>query len=176
MVSGVDGKPPRKLRLRYPAACSSCTISLTKGTEAIWDGSAKTVTCLACFPNGTVESGSPGASAAAEGVRRAERKVNEVRRKYGDHTAEVAREMAARDAQMSCGKGSEGESWLAGYIDREVGDAVVALHDRLIPGTRGNIDHIFVSPTRGLGRRREGVQRKGRQARCRALVAPDNEL
>src|SRR6476646_4806036 len=22
-----------------------------------------------------------------------------------------------------------------------------ALHDRLIPGTRGNIDHIFVSPT-----------------------------
>ena len=24
---------------------------------------------------------------------------------------------------------------------------MIALHDRLIPGTRGNIDHIFVSPT-----------------------------
>jgi hypothetical protein len=24
---------------------------------------------------------------------------------------------------------------------------VIALHDRLIPGTRGNIDHLFVAPT-----------------------------
>jgi hypothetical protein len=36
---------------------------------------------------------------------------------------------------------------LARYVAREVGDAVIALHDRLIPGTRGNIDHLFVSPT-----------------------------
>jgi hypothetical protein len=36
---------------------------------------------------------------------------------------------------------------LARYVAREVGDRVIALHDRLIPGTRGNIDHIFVSPT-----------------------------
>jgi hypothetical protein len=28
-----------------------------------------------------------------------------------------------------------------------VGDRVIALHDRLIPGTKGNIDHIFVAPT-----------------------------
>jgi hypothetical protein len=55
--------------------------------------------------------------------------------------------MAAREAAASWGKGSEGESWLAGYIAREVGDSIIALHDRLIPGTRGNIDHIFVSPT-----------------------------
>src|SRR3954447_3453321 len=146
-VSGVDDKRPRELRLRYPATCASCTISLTKGTEAIWDPSAKTVTCLACSPGRTPDAGDAGASAAAEGARRAERKVDEVRRKYGDHAAEVAREMAARDAERSWGKGSEGESSLAGYITREVGDAMVALHDRLIPGTRGNIDHIFVSPT-----------------------------
>jgi hypothetical protein len=94
-----------------------------------------------------VDPGTPGASAAAEGVRRAERKVDQVRRKYGDHAAEVAREMAGRDAAASWGNGSRGESWLAGYIAREVGDAVIALHDRLIPGTRGNIDHIFVAPT-----------------------------
>jgi hypothetical protein len=55
--------------------------------------------------------------------------------------------MADRDAAASWGKGSEGESWLAGYIAREVGDRVLALHDRLIPGTRSNIDHIFVSST-----------------------------
>jgi hypothetical protein len=55
--------------------------------------------------------------------------------------------MATRDSDASWVKGSEDESWLAGYVRREVGDTVVALHDRLIPGTRGNIDHIFVSPT-----------------------------
>ena len=57
--------------------------------------------------------------------------------------------MARQDAAASWGKGSEGESRLAGYVAREVGDRVIALHDRLIPGTRTrvNIDHIFVAPT-----------------------------
>jgi hypothetical protein len=147
VVTGVEAKPPRKLRLRYPATCASCGISLSKGTEAAWDPDAKTVTCLACLPDGEVDSGVPGASAAAEGARRAQRKVDEVRSKYGDHATEVAREMADRDAAANWGKGSDAESWVAGYMAREVGDQVIALHDRLIPGTRGNIDHIFVSQT-----------------------------
>jgi hypothetical protein len=100
-VSGVIDKPPRKLRLRYPATCASCGISLSRGAEAIWDGSAKTVTCLACVPDGSVQPGEAGASAAAEGAQRAERKVDAARRKYGDHAGEVAREMAAHDAAMS---------------------------------------------------------------------------
>jgi hypothetical protein len=77
-----------------------------------------------------VDPGAAGASAAVEGSRRAARKVDEVRRKYGDHAAEVAREMAGRDAEATWGKGSEGESWWAGYTAREVGDGVIALHDR----------------------------------------------
>jgi Nuclease-related domain len=105
------------------------------------------VTCLACFPGGEIDAGTPGASAVAEGARRAEKKVDAVRRKYGDYAAEVAREMADRDAAASWGKGSAGETWLARYIAKEVGDRVIALHDRLIPGTRGNIDHVFISPT-----------------------------
>ena len=36
----------------------------------------------------------------------------------------------------------------AAFEEREVGAAVIPLHDRLIPGTRGNIDHIFVVSTR----------------------------
>jgi hypothetical protein len=113
----------------------------------MWDPAAKTATCLACSPDGPIVAGAPGASAAAEGARKADRKVEQVRRKYGDHAAEVAREMTDRDAAASWGKGSEGESWLAAYISREAGDAVIALHDRLIPGSEGNIDHIFVSQT-----------------------------
>jgi hypothetical protein len=146
-MSGVEVKPPRKLSLRYPATCASCGISLSKGAEAVWDPARKTVTCLACLPDGQLDPGAPGASAAAEGARRVDRKVDQVRREHGDLAADVAREMAGRDAAASWGKGSEGESWLAGYIEREVGDRVISLHDRLIPGTRGNIDHIFISQT-----------------------------
>ncbi|MFL5927192.1 MAG: nuclease-related domain-containing protein [Gaiellaceae bacterium] len=140
-------KPPRKLRIRYPASCVACGIALSKGAEAIWDPVAKTVTCLACAPDQEVTSGEAGESAAAEGKRRVDRRVEDVRRKYGDHAAAVAEKMAARDAEATWGKGSEGESRLAAFVAREVGDRVVALHDRLIPGTRGNIDHLFVAPT-----------------------------
>jgi hypothetical protein len=73
--------------------------------------------------------------------------VEDVRRRYGDHAAAVAEEMAGRDAAATWGKGSQGESRIAAFVAREVGDAVIPLHDRLIPGTRGNIDHIFVAAT-----------------------------
>jgi hypothetical protein len=145
VISGVGAGQPRRLRSRYPAKCASCGIALSKGAEAVWDPAAKTATCLACLAVGDIDPGTPGASAAAEGARRADRKVDQVRREYGDHAAEVAREMADRDTAASWGRGGEGETLLAGYITREVGDGVIALHDRLVPGTRGNIDHIFVS-------------------------------
>jgi hypothetical protein len=105
------------------------------------------VTCLACAPDTDVAPDTAGASAAAEAERRKEKRVEEVRRQYGHHAAEVAEEMAGRDMDATWGKGSEGESRLAAFVAREVGDKVIALHDRLIPGTRGNIDHIFVAPT-----------------------------
>jgi hypothetical protein len=95
----------------------------------------------------TPSAGTAGASAAAEGERRKEKRVADARRRFGDHAAAVAEEMAARDAAATWGKGSEGESRLAAWVTREVGDAVIPLHDRLIPGTRGNIDHIFVATT-----------------------------
>src|SRR5262249_2017631 len=88
-VSAAQEKPPRKIRLRYTAICASCSIAVSKGVEAIWDSSSKTVTCLACSPSGAVTPGEAGASAAAEGARRTERRVEEVRRKYGDHAAYV---------------------------------------------------------------------------------------
>jgi hypothetical protein len=146
MASVIEPKP-RQLRLRRPDPCVSCGISLSKGAQAIWNPADRTVTCLACAPGSEIESGIAGTSAAAEGERRKARKVDQVRREFGDHAAQVAEVMAARDAAASWGKGSEGESRLARYIANEVGDSVIALHDRLIPGTRCNIDHLFIAQT-----------------------------
>jgi len=138
----------RLIRLRYAAVCADCGISLSKGTDAYWNSTERKATCLACvLPAGETDPGTPGASAIAEGERRKNRRVEEVRRQYGDYAAEVAEELAARDAAASWGRGGTGETRLASFVAREVGDSVIPLHDRLIPGTRGNIDHIFVAAT-----------------------------
>lgn len=145
-IAGSD--TPRRLKLRYPATCATCGIALSKGCEAFWDRSTKHATCLACTPDAIeLTPSTPGASAAAEGERRKNKRVEDVRRRHGDHAAAVAEEMAQRDIASTWGKGGEGESKLAAFVAREVGDAVISLHDRLIPGTRGNIDHIFVATT-----------------------------
>jgi hypothetical protein len=140
----------RPIRLRYRAVCAICDLELSPGSQALWDRAAKTATCLACAPSEgdtRPEAGKAGTSAATEGQRRKQKRVEDARRRYGDHAAAVAEAMAERDTAASWTKGSEGESRLAAFISREVGEAVIPLHDRLIPGTRGNIDHIFVAPT-----------------------------
>ncbi len=121
---------------------------MSRGADAVWDPATKQATCLGCAPDGTEPTpGTAGASAVAEGERRKEKRVADVRRRHGDHAAVVAEEMAGRDTAATWGKGSEGERRLAAFVAREVGDAVIPLHDRLIPGTRGNIDHIFIAST-----------------------------
>ena len=126
-----------------------CGIELSPKTEAFWNRVTKLAICLACGPADLpLDEGVAGASAAAEGNDRLQRRVDEVRRRFGDHAAEVARRVGANERSIvSWHKGSNGESRLAAFIEREVGDFVLALHDRLIPGTRMNIDHIWISPS-----------------------------
>ena len=149
-MKGTGGEGVRRLRLRYPAVCSVCGLELSRGTEALWDRAAKVATCVSCANLAeSVDSGIAGATAAAEAERRSTSRVEEVRRRYGDHAAAVALAVAPNEQEIaSWRKGGNGESRLAAYIDREVGDRVIGLHDRLIPGTRHkNIDHIYVAPT-----------------------------
>ena len=139
----------RRLRLRYPATCSVCGIALSARTEAFWDREAKAAMCLACGPaEVSLDAGVAGGSAAAEAEERLQRRVEDVRRRYGDHAAGVAEQVGAGEQSIaSWRKGSNGESRLAAFVEREVGDGVLTLHDRLIPGARRNIDHIFVAPS-----------------------------
>ncbi|MFW8744939.1 nuclease-related domain-containing protein, partial [Mesorhizobium japonicum] len=43
-------------------------------------------------------------------------------------------------------QGAVGEQRVAAALDRLAEAGVVALHDRRVPGTRGNIDHIAITP------------------------------
>jgi hypothetical protein len=172
----VESKPVRRLTLRWPATCSSCGISLSRGAEAIWDPADKTATCLACAPGREIDAGAAGASAAAEGERRRNRKVDQVRREFGDRAAVVAEATATREEAATWAKGSAGEARLAGYIAKEVGDSVIALHDRRIPGTRGNIDHLFVAETGVWVVDAKAYAGKVTKRGKGSLWRPDNEL
>jgi hypothetical protein len=149
-VAVVDG--PRKLRLRYPAVCSGCGMKLVPGTEAIWDRESKTACCVACTGE-PVRLQNPnelaGGSARAKASALESRAVRQARAKWGDDAAAVAQKIVHDDPDVRAWeKGGDGESRLAALITRELGDRVLALHDRLIPGTRAsNIDHLFVAPT-----------------------------
>ena len=142
----------RRLRLRYPATCSVCGLALTARTEAYWDRVEKKATCLACgggIDVALAARGEAGSSAVGMAAEFEERQTRRAREKWGDHAAAVAAKIAHDDRDVRAwAKGGDGESRLAAFIDREVGDAVIALYDRVIPGTRrANIDHLFVAPS-----------------------------
>ncbi|MDQ6616030.1 MAG: NERD domain-containing protein [Actinomycetota bacterium] len=47
-----------------------------------------------------------------------------------------------RQSRIAWAKGSEGERRLAAHLLGALGDRALLLHDRKVPGTRGNIDHL----------------------------------
>lgn len=147
-MAAVPDPQLRRLRLRYAGRCSVCAVPLSRGSQAWYDDVTRKVVCLACGPDtGTAPTEeAAGHSAAAEGERRLDRKVERVRSQYGDYAAEVAKDLATQQNAATWGKGSEAESELAKAMRQALGDQVLPLHDRLIPGTRANIDHIWLTP------------------------------
>jgi hypothetical protein len=127
-------------------------MKLLPGTEAVWDRESKTACCIACTGEPIALSNpddSAGKSAHAKAAALEDRAVRRVRAKWGDDAAAVAEKIVHDDPDVRAwNKGGDGESRLASYITRELGDRILALHDRLIPGTRAaNIDHLFIAPT-----------------------------
>lgn len=143
--------PVRKLRLRYPSVCSLCRTELPRGTDAFWDGVAKQATCLVCGGGAELAgelAGTAGASARQAHARRHERREQEVKALLGN-TLGGAYLFFKGDPQSirAWERGASGEERLAYFLGQELPDTAIALHDRRIPGTRGNIDHVVVAPS-----------------------------
>ncbi|WP_426594910.1 nuclease-related domain-containing protein [Cellulomonas sp. McL0617] len=157
----------KTMRLRYAGTCRECGASLEAGTKAVYDRSTKTVTCLAC-PDGAeralketvvavadaadpapdpVESGSAGSSAQREYERRKakrETRIREVYPRLGGVILAVSDEPQSTTAWAT---GARGEELLGRRLDTLSDRGVRTLHDRRIPRTKANIDHIAVSPS-----------------------------
>ena len=137
------------MRLRYAGTCYECGTALSPGTETIYDRTTKTVHCVEC-PSETTDapsdSGTAGASARREHERRKTTREERIR---ADHPKLGGLILALTDDPQST------RAWERGAIGEEImgnrladlSESFRVLHDRRIPGTRANIDHIVVGPT-----------------------------
>jgi hypothetical protein len=165
-VAGVGDD--KRMRLRYAGTCRRCGADLPEGSRAVYERSSRTVRCLEC-PEGprattVVEadaaalavdqprddaspapSGSAGGSARREFERRRharERRVRERHPRIGGFLLAITEEPQSTRAWDT---GAQGERLVGGRLDALVGHDLAVLHDRRIPRTRANIDHVVVS-------------------------------
>ena len=155
------------IRLRYPAICSHCESALPPGTRGWWDTEQKEATCPGChdFDDGrqpaaagdvateaaaqieTPGGGEAGASARRiyEGKRR--RREERIEEKWGVAAGLVKFFSKEPQSTKAWVKGSDEERRLATLLAKAVDDKAVLLHDRRIPRSQANIDHIAVAPS-----------------------------
>ena len=136
----------RLIPLRYAATCAGCGTALSARTRAWWESSTKTVRCECCGPEDAapIDRNTAGASAQREFDRR---RTNREERVRADHPILGDALLALNGDPQSTrawARGAEGERRVAAELDALPG--VVALHDRRIPRSRANIDHIAVGP------------------------------
>lgn len=156
----------KQLTLRRADTCVGCGTALAAGTPALWDAAARTVTCLGCGPPdpAPLDRGTPGASARREGERRSARREERVRARHPRIGGLV---LAVTDDPASTrvwGQGATGEERVGAVLEAAADRGVLVLHDRRLPRSRANVDHLAVAPSgvwvvdakRYVGQRVEG--------------------
>lgn len=150
----------KKMRLRRAGACRVCSVPLLAGTEAIYEAETKTVRCLECVPDtvssepgpsgansSRTESGVAGSSARREYERRKAKDEEKLREKWGRLGGLAVALSDERQSTKAWDRGAIGEELLGARLDTLATDGIAILHDRRIPGSKANIDHIAI--TRG---------------------------
>lgn len=140
------------MRLRFAGTCRVCGIELPARVEAIYERTSKTVRCLthveADGAEGVAEPidiGTPGASARREFERRKagrERRVRAKHPKIGGLLHALTDEPQSTTAWDA---GAIGEERLGNRLNELAADHLLVLHDRRVPGSRTNIDHLAVT-------------------------------
>jgi hypothetical protein len=99
-------------------------------------------------PDAIWDLGNPGASARAEYQRRLSRQEARRRARFGRYLAPVVGALAGPNpSTVAWERGGRGEEEVGRTLTRAVADRGVVLHDRAIPRSRANIDHIAVVPS-----------------------------
>ncbi|MEW1822976.1 nuclease-related domain-containing protein [Arthrobacter sp. NPDC080031] len=152
----------KQMRLRYAGACRLCGASLPAGTEAIYESETKTVRCLGCAAGAaenmypdleppsnaslSTEPGVAGSSARREYERRKTKDEEKLREKWGRFGGLAVALSDERQHTKSWDRGAIGEERLGARLNALATDDLAVLHDRRIPGSKANIDHIAITP------------------------------
>jgi len=161
----------KQMRLRYAGTCSRCGIALPERTLASYDRVRKRVTCLPCLnfadlavevsmtpaeaepsskaPDtlGEVDTGIAGGSARREQERRRARREQRIRSRHPRAGGLILAITDEPNSTVVWGVGATGEELLGAGFDRLSERGVRMLHDRRIPASKANIDHIAVTPS-----------------------------
>lgn len=153
----------RVIALRRAGMCEKCGLTVEVAQRAWWQRGHPLVTCLACRPEieavpdatappavdprADIDAGVAGGSAMREFQRRRETREARIRERWGRLGGLVLALTADPSTTRAWERGSVGESKLAAALGKVGRDDVVFLHDRRVPRTRGNIDHIVVAPS-----------------------------
>lgn len=147
MSDYAGGRPVRRMRrLTRDGQCTICLAPLDEGTVAMWDGVAGTMTCRACWERPTVDGAAPGVagrSAQDEGARRLAAAAGPERPAW---RRPWSRRSPQADRAVRWARGAAGERRLGDLLDRlAAGGRISVLHDRGLPGSSANIDHLVVA-------------------------------
>src|SRR5579859_852074 len=91
-----------------------------------------------------IDVGSPGASARDRHERLRRRDDDRRRRRFGRFAPLVAYIAGPKSSTEAWALGAEGEERIGGLLTRAVGQKGVVLHDRRMPGSRANLDHLVI--------------------------------
>ena len=98
-------------------------------------------------PNGaTVDVGTPGASARREFERRQSKREERIRTKHPKLGGLILALSDDPQSTKSWDVGAVGEEKVGARLNELASESLRVLHDRGIPGSRANIDHIAVAP------------------------------
>lgn len=141
-------------RVKYDGVCSKCGAALLKGTPAVWDSRAHRMSCVECPPVAppddeaapAIDHGTAGRSTRIEHDRRAAKRDAEIEARWGQgRLGRIVKAVTVEpQSTRAWAIGAQGEEKLAEALAAI--DGLQVLHDRRVPGTRGNIDHIAVAP------------------------------
>ena len=149
----------KRMKLRYAGVCRLCGSDLPARTEAFYERTTKTVRCVECPIAESLEepgtastedweapAGVAGSSARREYERRKAKDEERLRQKWGRLGGIAMALSGERQSTKAWATGAVGEERLGARLDSLTSASIAVLHDRRIPGTRANIDHIAITP------------------------------
>ena len=157
----------KRLKLRRNGVCSTCGIPLQAGTVALWSAVQRNVTCVAhsetnillvenvesqtemvvpTEPGMLISQGVAGGSARAENERRIKRREERVTKRFPRAGKYILALTDEPQSTRAWEVGAEGEIAIGKLLDSlAIKYGFRVLHDRLIPKSRANIDHLAIT-------------------------------